>query len=95
MNYKMASGGWFGYLPSSAKILLKRGQRNRNNGSSPVGERAETVQTSGGMAAPAPTVAERVEYDVSTARNVKKKRGKNSLYVSSSGTGSGGTGINL
>lgn len=44
----MASGGWFGYLPSSAKILLKRGQRNRNNGSSPVGERAETVQTSGG-----------------------------------------------
>ena len=46
-------------------------------------------------AAPAPTAAEQAEYDAAI-QNQKKKRGKNSLYVSSSaGSSGGGSGINL
>lgn len=100
----MSSGGWLGHTVSKAFKgvghavgnvvsgvtggFFGGGYRNTQSAS-------EAVSVDPG-AAPAPTVTEQAEYDVATA-NQKKKRGKNSLYVTSSASGSsqGGTGINL
>lgn len=93
----MASGGWIGKTVGKVtrgigKLFGGGGQQQQ----APVVQQAPQVITATPTAAPAPTATEMAEYGVSTnTQNVKKKRGKNSLYVSSSGTGSGGTGINL
>lgn len=88
----MASGGWFGKVTGISRLLKVDNGPPKRVTTPAFGRQQNDV---GGMAAPAPTVTEKAEYDVSTTRNVKKKRGKNSLYTSSSGTGSGVTGINL
>lgn len=98
----MSSGGWLGHTVSKAwhgvtgavkKTVgavtggLFGGYRNYGGGSSQI-----IIPPS---AAPAPTASEQAEYD-SAVQNQKKKRGKNSLYVSSSaGSIGGGSGINL
>lgn len=99
----MSSGGWLGHTVSKAwhgvTGAVKKtvgavtggifgGYRNRVAGSN-----QQIVVTP--SAAPAPTATEQAEYDASV-QNQKKKRGKNSLYVSSSaGSSGGGSGINL
>lgn len=99
----MSSGGWLGHTVSKAwhgvTGAVKKtvgavtggifgGYRNRVAGSD-----QQIVVTP--SAAPAPTATEQAEYDASV-QNQKKKRGKNSLYVSSSaGSSGGGSGINL
>nr|DAX04418.1 MAG TPA: virion assembly protein [Bacteriophage sp.] len=98
----MSSGGWVGHTVSKAwhgvtgavkKTVgavtggLFGGYRNYGDGSSQI-----IIPPS---AAPAPTASEQAEYDAAV-QNQKKKRGKNSLYVSSSaGSSGGGSGINL
>ncbi len=99
----MSSGGWLGHTVSKAwhgvTGAVKKtvgavtggifgGYRNSVVGSDP-----QIVVTP--SAAPAPTATEQAEYDAAV-QNQKKKRGKNSLYVSSSaGSSGGGSGINL
>lgn len=99
----MSSGGWLGHTVSKAwhgvTGAVKKtvgavtggifgGYRNRVAGSD-----QQIVVTP--SAAPAPTATEQAEYDAAV-QNQKKKRGKNSLYVSSSaGSSGGGSGINL
>lgn len=97
----MASGGWLGHAVKSvvsAPFKIVGGVVNTLTGggqqySAPAPSSTQQVQVG---AAPAPTLAEEAEYGSSVA-NQKKKRGKNSLYVSSStsGSSSGGTGINV
>ena len=98
----MSSGGWLGHTVSNAwhgvTGAVKKtvgavtggifgGYRNYGAGSSQI-----IIPPS---AAPAPTASEQAEYDAAV-QNQKKKRGKNSLYVSSSAGSSGsGSGINL
>lgn len=100
----MSSGGWVGHTVSKAwhgvtgavKHTVNAvtggifgGYRNSVAGSS---DQQIVVTPS---AAPAPTATEQAEYDAAV-QNQKKKRGKNSLYVSSSaGSSGGGSGINL
>ena len=99
----MSSGGWLGHTISKAwhgvTGAVKKtvgavtggifgGYRNSVAGSDP-----QSVATP--SAAPAPTATEQAEYDAAV-QNQKKKRGKNSLYVSSSaGSSGGGSGINV
>lgn len=99
----MSSGGWLGHTVSKAwhgvtGVVKKAvgavtgglfgGYRNIGAGSYP---QIEVTPS----AAPAPTASEQAEYDAAV-QNQKKKRGKNSLYVSSSaGSSGGGSGINL
>lgn len=99
----MSSGGWLGHTVSKAwhgvTGAVKHtvgaitggifgGYRN-----SVAGNDQQIVVTP--SAAPAPTATEQAEYDASV-QNQKKKRGKNSLYVSSSaGSSGGGSGINV
>lgn len=100
----MSSGGWLGHTVSKAwhgitgavqsvmgipsKMLFGQMARQSNNVS-------QTTPTYGASAAPAPTATEQAEYDVAI-QNRKKKRGKNSLFVSSSaGSSGGGSGINV
>ena len=99
----MSSGGWLGHTVSKAwhgvTGAVKKtvgavtggifgGYRNRVAGSD-----QQIVVTP--SAAPAPTATEQAEYDAAV-QNQKKKRGKNSLYVSSSaGSSGGGSGINV
>lgn len=99
----MSSGGWLGHTVSKAwhgvTGAVKKtvgavtggifgGYRNSGAGSD-----QQIVVTP--SAAPAPTATEQAEYDAAV-QNQKKKRGKNSLYVSSSaGSSGGGSGINL
>lgn len=100
----MSSGGWLGHTVSKAwhgvtgavKHTVNAvtggifgGYRNSVAGSS---DQQVVVTPS---TAPAPTATEQAEYDAAV-QNQKKKRGKNSLYVSSSaGSSGGGSGINL
>lgn len=93
----MASGGWVGHTLSKAWHGVTKTVKSVVG----VGSYSNSAQASQpqqivvSQAAPAPTAAEQAEYDATVA-NVKKKRGKNSLYVSSSsGSSSGGTGINV
>lgn len=103
----MASGGWLGHTISKAwhgvtGVVKKTVSAVTNGvfGGYPKITVRESVQptdtpTSVAPAAPAPTMAEQAEYDVAI-RNREKKRGKNSLFVSSSaGSSGGGSGINL
>lgn len=99
----MSSGGWLGHTVSKAwhgvTGAVKKtvgavtggifgGYRN-----SVAGSDQQIVVTP--SASPAPTATEQAEYDAAV-QNQKKKRGKNSLYVSSSaGSSGGGSGINL
>ena len=100
----MSSGGWLGHTVSKAwhgvtgavrsvmgipsKMLFGQMARKTNNV-------AQTTPTYVASAAPAPTATEQAEYDAAV-QNQKKKRGKNSLYVSSSaGSSGGGSGINV
>lgn len=98
----MSSGGWLGHtihkvVSAPFKVvggILGGGSYNTSSGShaQPV---APTVE-----AAPAPTVSEEAEYSMSDAgAYAKKKRGKNSLYVSTgdsgASTGTTGTGLNI
>lgn len=99
----MSSGGWLGHtmskawhgvthtvrsimgVPMSAITAARERQAKEDEA-----RRAQLVS-----AAPAPTEWEQAEYDIAV-QNRKKKRGKNSLYVSSSaGSSGGGSGINL
>lgn len=100
----MSSGGWLGHTVSKAwhgvtgavkKTVgavtggIVGGYRNSAVGGS---EQPIVVTPS---AAPAPTATEQAEYDAAV-QNQKKKRGKNSLFVSSSaGSSGGGSGINV
>ena len=100
----MSSGGWLGHTISKAwhgvTGVVKKTVGAVTGGafggsyrySSQPSEQQIVVTPS---AAPAPTMAEQAEYDVAI-QNRKKKRGKNSLFVSSSaGSSGGGSGINL
>lgn len=96
----MASGGWVGHTLSKAwhgvtnTVKSVVGGVTGGNYSNDA-QASQPQQIVVSQAAPAPTAAEQAEYDANVA-NVKKKRGKNSLYVSSSsGSSSGGTGINV
>lgn len=96
----MASGGWIGKTVGKVTRGIGKvfglGGGGQQQSAQVVQQQPAQVITATPSAAPAPTATEMAEYGVSTnTQNVKKKRGKNSLYVSSSGTGSGGTGINL
>lgn len=104
----MSSGGWLGHTVSKAwhgvtgavKNTVNAvtggilgGYQNRVAGSDQQVSDQQVVVTP--SAAPAPTATEQAEYDAAV-QNQKKKRGKNSLYVSSSADSSGGgSGINL
>lgn len=100
----MSSGGWLGHTVSKAwhgvtrtvksvvgiPAALLDVKRQAQMGSAP-----QATPTYVAGAAPAPTATEQAEYDAAV-QNQKKKRGKNSLYVSSSaGSSGGGSGINL
>lgn len=101
----MSSGGWLGHtlhkvISAPFKVvggILGGGSYNTSSGSyaQPAAAPDPTV-----AAAPAPTVSEEAEYSVSDAgAHAKKKRGKNSLYVSTgdsgASTGTTGTGLNI
>lgn len=102
----MSSGGWLGHTVSKAwhgvtrtvksvvgipaALLDAKRQSQMSSTSAP-----QATPTYVAGAAPAPTATEQAEYDAAV-QNQKKKRGKNSLYVSSSaGSSGGGSGINL
>lgn len=99
----MSSGGWLGHTVSKAwhgvTGVVKKTVNAVTGGvfggyrNSVAGSDQQIVVTP--SAAPAPTATEQAEYDAAV-QNQKKKRGKNSLYVSSSaGSSGGGSGINL
>ena len=99
----MSSGGWVGHTVSKAVKGVTHfvgGTVNAVTGgifggyqNSVAGSDQQIVVTP--SAAPAPTATEQAEYDAAV-QDQKKKRGKNSLYVSSSAGSSGsGSGINL
>lgn len=100
----MSSGGWLGHTVSKAWHGVTRTVKSvvgipaalldvkRQAQMSSVQQATPTYVAS---AAPAPTATEQAEY-AAAVQNQKKKRGKNSLYVSSSaGSSGGGSGINL
>lgn len=102
----MSSGGWLGHTVSKAwqgvtrtvksvvgiPAALLDAKRQSQMGSTSAPQATPTYVAG---AAPAPTATEQAEYDAAV-QNQKKKRGKNSLYVSSSaGSSGGGSGINL
>lgn len=100
----MSSGGWLGHTVSKAWHGVTGAVKNTVNAvtggilggyqNSVTGSSAPQVVVTP-SAAPAPTATEQAEYDAAV-QNQKKKRGKNSLYVSSSaGSSGGGSGINL
>jgi hypothetical protein len=100
----MSSGGWLGHtlhkvVSAPFKVvggILGGGSHNTSSGSyAQPAAPAPTVE-----AAPAPTVSEEAEYSMSDAGTyAKKKRGNNSLYVSTgdsgASTGTTGTGLNI
>ncbi len=99
----MSSGGWLGHTVSNVWHGVTGAVKNTVNAvtggilggynNSVAGSAQQVVVTP--SAAPAPTATEQAEYDVAV-HNQKKKRGKNSLYVSSpAGSSGGGSGINL
>lgn len=99
----MSSGGWLGHTVSKAwhgvtgavksTVRAVTGGISGGYQNSVAGSAPQVVVTP--SAAPAPTATEQAEYDAAV-QNQKKKRGKNSLYVSSSaGSSGGGSGINL
>ena len=99
----MSSGGWVGHTVSKAWHGVTGAVKNTVNAvtggifggyqNSVAGSDQQVVVTP--SAAPAPTATEQAEYDAAV-QNQQKKRGKNSLYVSSSaGSSGGGSGINL
>lgn len=99
----MSSGGWLGHTVSKAWHGVTGAVEHTVNAvtggifggyrNSVAGSDQQVVVTP--SAAPAPTAMEQAEYDAAV-QNQKKKRGKNSLYVSSSAGSSGsGSGINL
>ena len=99
----MSSGGWLGHTVSNAWHGVTGAVKNTVNAvtggilggyqNSVAGSDQQVVVTP--SAAPAPTATEQAEYDAAV-QNQQKKRGKNSLYVSSSaGSSGGGSGINL
>lgn len=99
----MSSGGWLGHTVSKAWHGVTGAVKKTVNAvtggvfggyrNSVAGSDQQIVVTP--SAAPAPTATEQAEYDAAV-QNQKKKRGKNSLYVSSSaGSSGGGSGINL
>lgn len=99
----MSSGGWLGHTVSNAWHGITGAVKNTVNAvtggilggyqNSVAGSDQQVVVTP--SAAPAPTATEQAEYDAAV-QNQQKKRGKNSLYVSSSaGSSGGGSGINL
>lgn len=99
----MSSGGWVGHTVSKAWHGVTGAVKKTVNAvtggvfggyrNSVAGSDQQIVVTP--SAAPAPTATEQAEYDAAV-QNQKKKRGKNSLYVSSSaGSSGGGSGINL
>lgn len=99
----MSSGGWLGHAVSNVWHGVTGAVKNTVNAvtggvlggyqNSVAGSGQQVVVTP--SAAPAPTATEQAEYDAAV-QNQKKKRGKNSLYVSSSaGSSGGGSGINL
>lgn len=99
----MSSGGWLGHTVSKAWHGVTGVVKNTVNAvtggilggyqNSVAGSDQQVVVTP--SAAPAPTATEQAEYDAAV-QNQKKKRGKNSLYVSSSADPiGGGSGINL
>ena len=100
----MSSGGWLGHTVSKAWHGVAGAVKHTVNtvtGGIFGGYRNSVAGSSGQQivvtpsAAPAPTATEQAEYDAAV-QNQKKKRGKNSLYVSSSaGSSGGGSGINL
>lgn len=98
----MSSGGWLGHTVSKAWHGIT-GAVKHTVGALTGGLFGGYRSAFGGYqkiiippsAAPAPTAAEQAEYDAAV-QNQKKKRGKNSLYVSSSaGSSGGGSGINV
>ena len=100
----MSSGGWLGHTVSNVwhgvtgavksvvgipAALLGVKQQSQ------MGNAPQETPTYVAGAAPAPTATEQAEYDAAV-QNQQKKRGKNSLYVSSTAGSSGsGSGINL
>lgn len=100
----MASGGWLGHTVSRAWHGVTGAVKKtvgavtggllggyRNSVASYTSQ--QVIETP--SAAPAPTATEQAEYEQSIQRQ-KKKRGKNSLFVSSSaGSSGGGSGINI
>lgn len=99
----MSSGGWIGHTVSKAWHGVTGAVKHTVNAvtggifggykNSVAGSDQQIVVTP--SAAPAPTATEQAEYDAAV-QSQKKKRGKNSLYVSSSaGSSGGGSGINL
>lgn len=104
----MASGGWLGHTVSKAWHGITGAVKNTVksvvgipaailgvNRQAQMSSAPQATPTYVAGAAPAPTATEQAEYDVAVQKH-KKKRGKNSLYVSSSaGSSGGGTGINL
>lgn len=98
----MSSGGWIGHTVSKGWHAVT-GAVKKTVGAVTGGFLGGYRNYGGGFsqiiippsAAPAPTATEQAEYDAAV-QNQKKKRGKNSLYVSSSaGSSGGGSGINL
>lgn len=100
----MASGGWLGHTVSKAWHGVTGAVKKtvgavtggllgdyHNSGASDTSQQVVGTPS----AAPAPTATEQAEYASSIQRQ-KKKRGKNSLFVSSSaGSSGGGSGINI
>ena len=99
----MSSGGWLGHTVSKAwhgvtgavkhTVGAITGGLFGGYHNSVAGSDQQIVVTP--SAAPTPTATEQAEYDAAV-QNQKKKRGKNSLFVSSSaGSSGGGSGINV
>lgn len=97
----MSSGGWLGHTLHkviSAPFKVVGGILGGGSYAQPAATTADPAPTV--AAAPAPTVSEEAEYSMSDAgAYAKKKRGKNSLYVSTgdsgASTGTTGTGLNI
>ena len=100
----MSSGGWLGHTVSKAWHGVTRTVKSvvgipaallDVKRQSQMSKFPHATPTNAAGAAPAPTATEQAEYDAAL-QNQKKKRGKNSLYVSSSaGSSGGGSGINV
>lgn len=100
----MASGGWLGHTVSKVwhgvTDTVKKtvgavtgGLSGGYHNSVASDTSQQVVETP--SAAPAPTATEQAEYEPYIQRQ-KKKRGKNSLFVSSSaGSSGGGSGVNI
>ncbi len=90
----MASGGWLGSTLGNVISAPFKIAGSVLGGGSTTSSSAPTV-TQEASAAPAPTASEEAEYAPSVIAHAKK-RGKNSLVISSSSGSSGnGTGLNV